>query len=335
MVVSRQCLVGLAIYCTVLPSFALGKGDFTLPPISRLQSVETLARSIAKISFLAEQRLLLVPAQRGDFFIELSYDLSKESRVQRFGNFTTRIQQLRIQSPYGARASSQIPYFLNDHLFVFASKELEVARFDGDFDLLAKRSLVYDGIRPAADRGGEATKRETDRLRRRFLKAIEASGEAVIRDLVHLGRRQRVQEFLLLAGLKHFPLLTMHCALKIPTRCTIKRRCNLEGADFNGMALFKAKDGVRLMLAEQKRGLVHMLRYHSCRHITPLASYRVPKTVGVSDIFVDHQKNLWLSSLSADPYTNASLMYWSASEWLTLPRTSSSTAEQKGPTLFD
>ena len=98
--------------------------------------------------------------------------------------------------------------------------------------------------------------------------------------------------------------------------CNVVRQCFLENSPSQ---LFRSISGIaispkrRLIILGDSQGhRLLFVRYHSCFHMPVVRTVALPSELkSLTNIAIDHEDNLWVSTAKADDYHNASLFRWS------------------------
>lgn len=212
-------------------------------------------------------------------------------------------------------------FIVNERLLVIDGEKLSVAVFSWPkMELLSQRSIVWDLIKPAQDRGGEATRAEISILRKKFAQnmlkspnpkitgaALDSSGWLGTKDI----------NIFLTTHTSTIRLVAMTCNREDLSACQISRACELSQHSSNGAA----KDPFRgvavdvskrqLVLLNQNLRRIEKWRFNSCFNVNFESAHLLPEQLKKpSNIAFDSKKQLWISTLGADDYRNASVYFW-------------------------
>lgn len=317
------CIVTLVI----AGSASAGTGsvkNLEMPPPER--SLETVHRTVTAVgtSELKDgvQRVVVMPDKQ-NFLIETSYKPKGTTRAESFG---TLLDSRRQSVPAGNLPPDwRAVVFAGARIHLFDGAWLTFVEVDGaSFKELTRRTLAWDLIRPPRDRGGEATPGETGELRasfkRRYLSTLglKITGLARIPAAWEGGKGVR---YLAATRIKGFPLLLLECQADELAQCMVARQCYLEGAKdlepgaVSGIAVSAERKLVLIGDAKQRRLVA--FRYQSCYHVPATgAVWELPaKLKGLTNLHVDAQDGLWVTTDGPDDYTAASLYNWPAAAW--------------------
>lgn len=185
---------------------------------------------------------------------------------------------------------------------------------------LSHRQIIVDLIRPAGDSRGEPTARETAAMRKRFTKhflAAQGSG-LVFTGIVPLPRKWGNKDgakFLLATRVTGFPVVTMRCNENDVTQCQLERACDLGGwrpkdaVDVAGLAYSEKSD--EILIADRRDHSLRVFQASSCAHSPYRGDLRLPeKLKSPTNIAVDDDGRLWVTTERPDDYRNGSVFMW-------------------------
>ncbi len=195
---------------------------------------------------------------------------------------------------------------------------------DEKYKQLFRRSVPRDLILPPRDRGGEATKPETQSLRQRFSQAwkqtpsLKAAGiSTAFRKIV--GSSSSMQPYFVALKLPTFPLALMECQKSEPSQCSLTRQCYLEGtsipADARAGIAISEKRGL-IILGHSHEGSLLGYTFQSCFHSFHSHTWVLPKPLKpITNLMIDDEERLWVTTQEPDDYLNASVYYWPRDQW--------------------
>lgn len=199
----------------------------------------------------------------------------------------------------------------------------QVAAFDeGNGLLINSRTIPWDTIRPAADRGGEATKSEKNLVRKAFKKAYTATPAPAVAGIAydrHKWLGKDGHHFFVATNIHGFPLITLKCQKDDPSACVVDRACRLKGKEIaanyiGGVAVASER---QLYLLDSITKKLIWYAFDSCYEARRRGELDIPNQIKKpSDVYIDEENGLWISSRDPDDYYNASAYYWRKSEWL-------------------
>jgi hypothetical protein len=122
-------------------------------------------------------------------------------------------------------------------------------------------------------------------------------------------------EYFVATRVPGFPLLTMSCTRDDASRCRIRRACFVEGLklssvdDIVGVGVYEPKR--LILLGDRKLHGAHVLKFNSCLDVRKSDEIKLPKRVfEISNIHVDGNGRLWVTTIRPDDYFNATTFYW-------------------------
>lgn len=220
-----------------------------------------------------------------------------------------------------------ISTYRKDHYLIFNGSENEVYFYSPQNQLISKHTIPYDLIRPARDRGGEAPDWEIADLRSQFKKNFSQRGLDKFTGIAPVPKKwlnSAKDLYFVASRIRDFPILMLACNPDNPSQCSFHRACVVEGARFNNAliaGIATIEKSRLLLLGREDSHAIDVFRFHSCMHITKITTLGLSKKLKkLSNIFVDDKQRLWLSTLQADDYFNASIFSWSKDSWITLIR---------------
>ncbi len=299
-----------------------------LKAVSVNAALDTIEPSVA--SFLVEKEQLLVfPTGRG-FFLTVPFHPQGQKKIERF---ETQLSQRRVSSDLKFNATRSFPLGIARGFLFFDSLENQMVHLSKAFKVISpERSVVYDLIKPAADRGGEPTWVEVQKLQGRFASNYLAhQGEKFsgispvpgvwVQDQFRRSGRSKKSEqhtFLVLSRIHGFLLNLLTCTEESPSQCVLERACSVRGlpSDFQPRGLTLAKDMRLVFIGDDLKNRIAVLKFHSCFDVAYAELIEIPAQVKqLTDIQVDDDGRLWVSSRRPDDYFNASIFMWEAKEW--------------------
>jgi hypothetical protein len=263
------------------------------------------------------------------------YGVDKKTREEAFGKIT---DMRRFDLPHGA--SRMVGGGASWRGVIFspttAEAKAKLLLFDGDglafavFDTqtvqpLFAHSLIWDMLRPPADRGGEGTAVETAKLRAKLKKMVQKT-RLKVTGIVPLPPEVNPEKSLgkttmaLATRIPGFPLMLAECDTKNLSQCVLTRQCYLEGAPdlpadaVSGIAVSAARK--LIIIGDRKAGRLLGFKISSCYNVQRVAEWFLPDRIKkLSNIYIDSEDRLWLTSSEPDNYLNASVYVWKALEW--------------------
>ena len=284
-------------------------------------SLETASLAVTGLGVFPS-RLLVLPARNPGLIFDLAFHAGKTTRLESFGPLVSQQRLNVVQDPadwdlVGADLSG-------GRILLFeaiTSSMIEADPSTGKETF--RRSVPWDLIKPPADRGGEATHPETAALRQAFKRAwlatsgLRISGMARMPAAWHAGAQVN---YLLATRIAGFPLVQMACNEAEPSSCMIVRKCNLEGAqdlqpsDITGIGVVASQRLV--VVGERQTKRLASFKFSSCFHLPRVATYVLPAQLKtLTNLTIDAEERLWLTTARPDDYLNASVYFWSKGAW--------------------
>lgn len=298
--------------------------ELALAPEER--TLETLSRGLAAVGVAAGQFVALSSESGAERqAIVGTFDPSGKTRVATFGKLTDQTRREIFKD-------GEVPYQLD-----WRAVDLTTTRplfLDGEsltlheadpktFASIMRRSIPWDLAKPPRDTGGEPTTPETELLRGQFKAAfratlgVKAAGMAPVPPSWGSAKKRN---YLMALRVKGFPLALVECDPDESSSCILTRHCRVEGAgDLAPEAIagvgVRAKDRV-VVLGDAKGHRLVYFKFHSCLHVSRRGERGIPGEIkDLSNVMVDADARLWLTTKRPDDYQNASLFYWPAGAW--------------------
>lgn len=292
-----------------------------LPFPEPAQALETLSRTVTAVGIDAG-RLIVMPRE-GSFAIVTPFNPEAKTREQVFGKITDSTRQ-EIGKDDGPFAWAGV-YFPPGRVMVLDGGSLALVEADAKtFKEVVRRSIPWDTIVPPRDRGGEATGPETTALRASFKRAFLGTAGQKLTGMVALPdswRTGKKKQYLAATRIKGFPLVMIECDPDESSSCVVARQCYLEGATdlssdmVTGIAIYEKKRQV--WIGNRKAMKLHGFMYHSCYHVTRRADLQLPERLKtMTNIAIDGDGRLFLTTEIPDDYYNASLFFWPRAAWV-------------------
>ena len=215
--------------------------------------------------------------------------------------------------------------------FFLDSKQRRFLLWDSEQKIWLRSSdVVLDLIKPAADPRGEPTRFEIAQLRQNFTKnfgKLKDDAELVggLASLPGYWRDRDGSQFILLLRVPGTPLLTVKCGGKNFSQCRAMRACFVHGLPSErvphifGLAVDQERQEILIGSPTEMR--IMRFKAPSCYHVARLSSesdISLPEQLkSLSNIFIDAERNLWVTTLQPDLDKSASLFRWDAAVWAT------------------
>jgi hypothetical protein len=285
----------------------------SLPFPAEIQSIETASRSVSGVTLAGDQLIILTSTK--DFLIRLPF--TKENRNSAWGSLEN---QMRIK-PHKEIVDFRGAHNLETKLLLLDGTKFELHLVDVKRKQhIMSASPSWDLIRPARDSRGEATAPEVSELRRRFATNFPKANSPRFTGLAALPNgwhktRQGKTQYLLISRIKDFPLTILECDEEEPASCMLTRNCYLEGAA--GLKV-DARFGIGIsvkrrlvVLGDAEANKLWVFKFSSCFHIPKTKTITIPEKIfTMTNLHIDSEDRLWLTTDKPDNYNNSSLYYW-------------------------
>ena len=296
-----------------------------LPAPTDASSLETLSRGAR--GFLIEREKVLVLPQNHTAATLAPFDPKGSSREKVFGLFES-LQKPVIMVDRDKNQWVHMSRHESGKFMAFDGVQLAWIEMDPGFKETLRRSVPWDLIRPPRDRGGEPTRSETAEMRQLFFRRFQSTLGLKVSGVVRQPSIKRglskpkanlPTTYLVALRIPQFPLAQMDCDPEEPSLCQLTRSCFVEGggiepSSVTGVAFSSRRDLV--LVGDATRRRILGFRFHSCFHVSFETSWSLPPTLkSLSNIHVDEDDRLWISTSEPDDYLNASVFYWNRDLW--------------------
>lgn len=325
------CSIVLSLNCQ---AFALSKKSENELTISKIKHFQ-IAIENGLYSIYRNKDQVATSARIGNFYILSSYDESAKEEDLGFGSLHVPTDKSERKSLADGEKERRIRGIvpLDKTWFFLDSKQKQFLLWDSEQSLWLRPSdLVLDLIKPPADPRGEATRREVDELRRSFTKSFSRfkQDEEIVGGLAEVPKFWKDRDgsqFLLLLRIPGTPIMTVKCSGKNYNVCRAMRACFVHGLpshlteELYGLAV----DPIRKEILIGSPSEMRIMRFKapSCYHIAHIKSEDdislAEQFKDLSNLFIDQDRNLWITTLRPDFYKNASLFRFDASVWAVEP----------------
>ncbi len=177
--------------------------------------------------------------------------------------------------------------------------------------------IIIDQTRPAEDSRGVAPPIEVSNSRYRFKKSLNAlrfpsdGFKAMSPVGEQISKENSGAQFLVLTGLKSFPIVTMKCDLQGKPLCKYEHTCMGVKSLENSSAMYFHKETRNLLLIDEKSNDLKIFKYNGCFDITFEGRMKFPSKIPkITDIHIDDEGYLWTSYKRKDQYLSAILVKW-------------------------
>jgi len=298
---------------------ALGATTRTLPFPKNGSAMDTIDKNVRGILRLGNQLILTI--HNHSYFVVSPFNGIKKFQDQTFGKYS---ESKRHNFPIGSNKGSwQAAISSKNKLALFDGENLRIAVFGSDkFEYIGAKSIAWDLIRPAADRGGEPTKVETAALRAKFKKNFRSSASLKISGVAPdvggwLGKKG--EYFFLATRIKDFPLITMRCLDGDMFSCQVDRACfmrknSIKPHQLSGIAVdVKNRE---LLFADALNHKILRYNFKTCFDSFKVGEIILPKKINeMTGLHLDENRNMWVVVMKPDSYHNASVYQWNSASW--------------------
>ncbi len=312
------------------PAIAARKNPTKMLPFKQLTHFQISLENGLYAVYRDGSEVITSPRQAKYYFLS-SYDQAAKEQDLGFGTLHTPTDKSeRMPFPDKdpeRRIRGILP--LDSILFMLDAERRQFLLWHKDQKIwLRPADLILDLIRPPSDPRGEPTRSEVADLRRSFVKSFAK----VLQDPEIIGgiapippfwKDRDGSQFLLLLRVPGTPLLTVRCQGKNRGNCQAVRACFVHGLPSNLVEELSglAVDPLRKEILIGSPGEQRILRFKapSCYHIAHGKDENdlgLPEELkDLSSLFIDSDRNLWLTVLRPDIYKSGSLFRFDAKIW--------------------
>ena len=175
--------------------------------------------------------------------------------------------------------------------------------------------IIIDRTKPADDSRGVAPPVEINSSRYQFkksLKSLKFPSDGFI-SFSPLGEKLENDgaQFLVLTGLRRFPIVTMKCDLGSKPSCSYRHTCMGDRRLENSSAMYFHPQTRRLLLVDSNTNNLKIFKYNSCYDIKFVETIKFPEKIPeITDLHLDDDGTLWTSYKKKDQYLSAILVKW-------------------------
>jgi len=323
--------IGLLMGCSTLPALAANKKPSRILPFNQLRHYQ-VALENGLYAVYRNQDMVLTSSRSAKFYLLSQYDENAKEQDLGFGSLHTPTDKSE-RMPFPENESEKrirgivplgpIWFFLDAGRRQFALWQHEQKVW------LRSSDIVLDLVRPPRDPRGEPTRSEVADLRRGFTRSfakVQLDNNELFGGLAAIPpfwNDRDGSQFLLLIRVPGTPLMTVRCNGRNMNSCQAMRACFVHGLpshlveELYGLAV----DPVRKELLIGSPGEQRIMRFKapSCYHIAHLKDsddIGLPEQLkDLSSLFVDSDRNLWLTTLRPDLYKSGTLFRFNAADW--------------------
>ena len=276
---------------------------------NKSSTFETLEHDVSAIA-VGNKRIFYLPSNGANAY-DVTYS-SKKDAFQFGGLMETRRSNLKKQD-YKEASWSGAEY-VDENLILIDGFRLGIVILDKDLLFKRKSDVVYDLVKPPADRL-EAPQFEIEKLRKKFDLEMKTAPGNRLRGLSLKSIDEKKVEFFVGMSLKSFPLGILECAKNSLHKCKITRVCNFDG--FRGIdprnrrGVAYDKDSGKLYMANQKTNKIIVAKFNACNDIRILESIQLTGKMKQVKSIAYGKKHLWVGLKTKDDYYNTSIFTYS------------------------
>ena len=307
----------IVVLYTVIVDFLYGETGKKIPAPSKERAYEEMVRKVR--SFTVAGKILRYLGSEGKYLVTTDISKPKNDLKPFISSKKEPIEAIKVSK------MNLISMYKKDHYLILNGADNEIYFYSPDNRLISRHSIPYDLIRPARDRGGEAPEWEISDLRVKFKRNFMQRGYDKFTGFVSVPKAWMSSSkdlYFVSSRIKGFPILILACNQVNPSQCSIHRSCMVEGGHFKD-AIFTGIATVPsaklILMGRKDTHSIDVFRYQSCMHIIKTDTLILPKQLKeISNIGVDSDRNLWVSTLMPDDYLNSSLFSWEEKFWMPL-----------------
>jgi hypothetical protein len=334
---AQHCLISLTLIVGSLmqPALADNKKPGRTLPFDQVRHFQiSLENGLHAV--YRDKDLVLSSSRSAKFYLKSQYDEGAKEQDLGFGSLHTPTDKSeRVPFPENEREKrirGIVP--LGPHWFFLDSGSRQLAIWHQERKIwLRPADVILDLVRPPRDPRGEPTRSEVAELRRGFTRAfskVQQDNNELFGGLAALPtfwKDRDGSQFLMLLRVPGTPLMTIRCHGRNMNSCQAMRACFVHGLpshlveELYGLAV----DPVRKELLIGSPGERRIMRFKapSCYHIAHLKDrddIGLPEQLkDLGNLFIDAQRNLWVTTLRPDLYKSASLFRFDAKTWAPEP----------------
>jgi hypothetical protein len=298
----------------------IAKDIMELPIPDESHAALTVERGLSGVSSV-DSALLVFPG-KSQHMVKIPLDMKAKNRETKFGKMTdqTKIPLENSTYPGDWRGAYEAP----DRIIVWDASLLQLLVLRAkDFKTVLSTTVPIDTLKPPADRMGEPTAREVTRTRERFRansRKIFGSKFSGMAEMPAGWSKGDGRQFLLSTHIAEFPVLIMGCLKDDPATCRATRHCFLEGGPkraADAVTGIGVVPGAReLVIGDSGTNQIDVYKFNSCFDVVWKRTLRLPARLPkLSNVSVDSEGRLWVTTLVSDSFTDSNLLYWDKETW--------------------
>ncbi|WP_141735798.1 hypothetical protein [Oligoflexus tunisiensis] len=327
--------IALLLSSALRPTLAADKKPARVLPFDQLKHYQ-VALEKGLYAVYREKDMVLTSSRTAKFYLKSQYNETAKEQDLGFGSLHVPTDKSeRVPFPENEsekRIRGILP--LGPHWFFLDAERRQFALWHHDRKIwLRPADIILDLAKPPRDPRGEPTRSEVAELRRGFTRAfsrVQQDNNELFGGLAPIPsfwKDRDGSQFLMLLRVPGTPLMTVRCQGRNMDKCQAMRACFIHGLpshlveELYGLAV----DPVRKELLIGNPGERRIMRFKapSCYHIAHLRTrddIGLPEQLkDLSSLFIDADRNLWLTTLRPDLYKSASLFRFDASVWAPEP----------------
>jgi hypothetical protein len=255
--------------------------------------------------------------------IKIPFDTTNKATTSPFGGLA---MQSRIQisgSAYPGRWRGF--YSVGEQVVVWDSTILQLLVLQKkDFSVVRSVTVPLDVVKPALDRGGEASHQEVKRLRNKLrgsFKSLKGDRFSGLAEIPSDWEGSKGRRFLISTRLSGFPLLLMACDRDDAANCYIERQCQLHGAspqlNANSAGIGINAEKRAVLIANSFSNTIEVFKYDRCGSVQKTGVLKIPtKLPKVETIYLDALSRLWMGTGVIDTQVDANIFFWEKESWM-------------------
>lgn len=292
--------------------FAAATAALAVPP--ERQTAETIERRVVG-AFPLDGKLFILPLEKA-FVVRSPWVSAGKTRAESFGKMTDA-ERLTVTKVRGSDFRGAD--LAENKILLMDAEQLTLVETDPEkLTEVTRRSVAWDLLKPPPDPRGEPTSLDVAKTRARFKKEFLKTSPPRFVGLARvpsgfLGTKGR--SYVVATRLPGFPFVVMSCVDGDASACQVVRHCHVEKAD--GLRA-DAVSGIGVS-AKQHEILIGDSREHAIRVFNAKSCYNVPqvrmvalpaKIKKLTNLHVDADERLWVTTDMPDDYLNASVFFW-------------------------
>lgn len=318
--VSVQKAVFFSMISLLIMTISWGVAATELSEPDELHSVMPTQQLISGIH-VGKDQIWIFPSKQ-TYMIGLPFKPDAKKRSEKFGRVEEQIRIPLVSQ--GTMPDWRGMFGDQEQQIVWGSESLQLLVLrKKDLGIVRSTSVPLDLLKPALDRGGEATKVEISRLRKSFHSAfIKKSGSRFtgVTEIPATWEKSQERNFLVASTVEGFSLMLMVCAKDDAASCVVTRKCILNGASasLNSHAAGLGVDLERreILIGNEKNNSIEIFKFKSCGDVRHISNLSLPKRMSkIGGLTIDDNARLWVTTGIFDSPFDANIFYWEKKRW--------------------